>query len=67
VIQVIDRTVEQIRGSAAMAHVKGQTEHQCQVQFIPLLGQPEQIAAEHSCALLQTRDRARGSIEAAIC
>jgi hypothetical protein len=35
-IQAVRRAVEQIRGAAATVHLKGQTEHHCQVQLVPL-------------------------------
>jgi hypothetical protein len=36
VIQAIDRAVEQVLAGAPTVHIKGHTEHQCQVQLVPL-------------------------------
>jgi hypothetical protein len=35
-IQAVRRAIEQIRGGAATVHLKGETEHQCQVELVPL-------------------------------
>jgi hypothetical protein len=35
-IQAISRAIEQIRIGVATVHIKGQTEHHCQVQLVPL-------------------------------
>jgi hypothetical protein len=36
VIQAIDQATEQILAGAPTVHLKGETEHQCQVQLVPL-------------------------------